>query len=36
MPLLVETLLLVGPAYLVGVGLGWFLFGRRKRESFLD
>ena len=36
MPLLVETLILVALAYLIGVGLGWLLFGRRRRGSFLD
>jgi hypothetical protein len=36
MPLLAETLLLVALFYLVGVGLGWLLFGRRRRDSFLD
>ena len=35
MPLLVEFLILVALAYLVGVGIGRLLFGRRKRESFL-
>ena len=35
MPLLVETLLLVAMAYLLGLGLGWLLFGRAKREGFL-
>ena len=35
MPLLVETLLLCALAYLVGLALGWLLFGRKKRESFL-
>src|SRR6185437_1180538 len=36
LPLLVETWLLVTLAYLVGLGLGALLFGRRKRQSFLD
>ena len=35
MPLLVETLLLVALFYLVGLGLGWLLFGRKKRQGFL-
>jgi len=35
MPLLVETLLLVALAYLVGLGIGWLLFGRKKRQGFL-
>lgn len=33
-PLLLEVLLQLIAAYLVGVGLGWLLFGRRKREGF--
>lgn len=36
MPLLAETELLVLIAYLIGLGLGRLLFGRRKRQSFLD
>jgi hypothetical protein len=36
MPLLAETELLVLIAYLIGLGLGGLLFGRRKRQSFLD
>ena len=36
LPLLAETLILVGLAYLIGLGLGALIFGRRKRESFLD
>jgi len=35
MPLLAETLLLCAVAWLIGLGIGWFLFGRKKRESFL-
>lgn len=35
MPLVTETLILVGLAYLVGVGIGWVLFGRPKKTSFL-
>lgn len=35
MPLLAETLGALLIAYLVGVGLAWPLFGRKKRESFL-
>lgn len=35
MPLLAETLLLVAAAFLIGLGIGWLLFGRRRRESFL-
>lgn len=33
-PLLVETLGLVALFYLIGLGLGWFLWGRRRREGF--
>ena len=36
MPLLAETLILVAAAWLLGLGLGWLLFGRRRRRSFLD
>ena len=36
MPLLAETLILVACAYLAGTGVGWLLFGRRRRGSFLD
>jgi len=35
MPLITETLIMVAIAYLVGVGLGWVLFGRPKKTSFL-
>lgn len=35
MPLIVETLLLIALAYLIGVGIGWVLFGRPKKTSFL-
>jgi len=35
MPLLVETLLLCAAAWLIGLGIGWLLFGRKKRQSFL-
>ena len=35
MPLLVETLILVAIAYLIGIGLAKLLFGRPKRDSFL-
>ncbi len=35
MPLLAETLILVGLAWLVGLGLGWLFFGRPKREGYL-
>jgi len=36
MPLIAETLILVAIAYLAGFGLSWLLWGRRKRQSFLD
>lgn len=35
MPLLLETLLLLVPPYLAGVGLAWLLFGRPKKDSYL-
>jgi hypothetical protein len=35
-PLLLETEMLVLLAYLIGLGLGRLLFGRRKRQSYLD
>ena len=35
MPLLIETLLLSAVAWLIGLGIGWLLFGRKRRESFL-
>jgi hypothetical protein len=35
MPLLVEMLILTAIAYLIGLGIGWLLFGRKKREGFL-
>ena len=35
LPLLVETLLLATGAFLVGLGAGWLLFGRKRRQSFL-
>jgi uncharacterized RDD family membrane protein YckC len=35
MPLLLETLLAVLLAYLIGLGLGSLLFGRRKRDTYL-
>ena len=35
MPLLAETLVWIVLAYLVGVGLGWLLFGRARKSSFL-
>jgi hypothetical protein len=33
-PLLGETLVWTALAYLIGLGLGWFLWGRRRREGF--
>ena len=36
LPLIAETLILVGLAYLAGLALGALLFGRRRRESYLD
>ena len=36
LPLLVEALALLLLAYLAGLGLGAFLFGRRRRQSYLD
>jgi len=35
MPLIVETLILAAIFYLIGVAIGWFLFGRPKRQGFL-
>jgi hypothetical protein len=32
-PLLLETLALAALAYLIGLGLGWLLWGRRRRED---
>lgn len=36
LPLIVETLAQLTLAYAVGFGIGALLFGRRKRQSFLD
>ncbi|HEX8262752.1 MAG TPA: hypothetical protein VF547_07750 [Allosphingosinicella sp.] len=33
-PLLAETMILAALAYLVGLGLGWLLWGRPRREGF--
>lgn len=35
MPLLLETLIAITIAYLVGVGIAWLFFGRAKRDSYL-
>jgi hypothetical protein len=35
LPLLAELLAWLALAFAVGVGLGWLLFGRPKRESYL-
>ena len=35
MPLLLETLIGIVLAYLVGVGLAWLFFGRAKRDTYL-
>ena len=36
LPLLAETLILIFLAFLLGFGLGRLLFGRPKRDSYLD
>ncbi|MEA3051759.1 MAG: hypothetical protein QOG72_662 [Sphingomonadales bacterium] len=33
-PLLAETLAWTAVAYFIGLGLGWLLWGRRRREGF--
>ena len=35
MPLLLETLIAIVLAYLVGVGVAWLIFGRAKRDTYL-
>ena len=35
MPLLLETLIALVAAYLIGVGVAWLLFGRAKKDSYL-
>ena len=35
MPLIAETLILTAIFYLAGVGIGWLLFGRPKKTSYL-
>lgn len=34
-PLIIETLVLTASFYLAGVGIGWLLFGRPKKTSYL-
>ena len=34
-PLLLETLIALALAFLVGVGIAWILFGRPKKDSYL-
>lgn len=34
LPLLAETTILATLSYLIGLGLGWLLWGRRRREGF--
>jgi hypothetical protein len=36
LPLLAETLILNALAFLLGLALAWLLWGRRRRQSFLD
>jgi hypothetical protein len=35
MPLIAETLMLTAIAYAIGVGIGWLLFGRPKKTTYL-
>lgn len=35
MPLLLESLVAILLAYLVGVALAWLFFGRPKKDSYL-
>ncbi len=35
MPLLLETLVAIVLAYLLGVGAAWLIFGRAKRDTYL-
>jgi hypothetical protein len=35
MPLVAETLILTALFYAIGVGLGWLLFGRPRKSSYL-
>ncbi|HEX8240096.1 MAG TPA: hypothetical protein VF574_10200 [Allosphingosinicella sp.] len=34
LPLLIETMAQAALAYFIGLGLGWLLWGRRRREGF--
>lgn len=34
LPLLLESVILASLAYLIGVGLGWLIWGRQRREGF--
>jgi hypothetical protein len=34
MPLLAESLLQIVLAYLIGLGIGWLIWGRKRREGF--
>jgi hypothetical protein len=34
MPLLLETLIALVAAYLLGVAIAWFLFGRSKTDGY--
>ena len=34
LPLLAETMILASLAYFIGLGLGWLLWGRPRREGF--
>jgi hypothetical protein len=35
MPLIAEMLILTFIFYLIGVGIGWLFFGRRKKTNYL-
>lgn len=35
MPLIIEVLILMTLAYLIGLGIGFLLFGRREKTSYL-
>lgn len=34
LPLLLELIILAGLAYLLGLGIAWFIWGRKRREGF--